>query len=467
MSEQDAKNSEGRIESGAEYLKRIGEEYVAYNEFLPGISDKAFQYQKEINARREIGVESFLADFAIAGEERRRNLVRWRMGDKLPEASDEQIAIIQSALPRFVVLNKEAVGGMSVEQVKRHKIDVVTEDIMTEVARRLPRTLDAYRYHQDYASDSLDVPGLGKVNVRLTQTANGIFSTINSLDAKNFWIWNCRKSGVTYLNRFNEISRPIEVTIKPKNIKLEIYDDGPGMEERDPARFQKLQDEAIVWLVDNVLNPLRKMPLPEKQIDLPSMEEPFPEGKVGPLFAFVEEEDIEKIEVLKHGIERAYPDERTAVKPGRRLIPLSYNRQDLPEEVHDGFIWCGIGEVIEGMKTKGLKIADRERDTWSIFSKEGLAEIKPLTATDIYVVDWQAWDDFREQAFKPGHDRLTDIEVGDMYKAVGKTFVPISEYKGGYKKPVVLIARDLEVNEIGKTFVPPQERDKTGNILMS
>ena len=107
------------------------------------------------------------------------------------------------------------------------------------------------------------------------------------------------------------------------------------------------------------------------------------------------------------------------------------------------------------MNTKDLRIADRERDTWSMFGKEGLAEIKPLTATDIYVVDWQAWNDFREKAFKPGHDRLTDSEVKDMYRAVGKTFVPITEYKGDYKHPVVLIGRDLEVNEIGFTFVPP------------
>ncbi|KKR10267.1 MAG: hypothetical protein UT39_C0021G0009 [Candidatus Woesebacteria bacterium GW2011_GWA1_39_21] len=34
-----------RIESGAEYLKRIGEEYASYRDFLPGLSDQAFQYQ--------------------------------------------------------------------------------------------------------------------------------------------------------------------------------------------------------------------------------------------------------------------------------------------------------------------------------------------------------------------------------------------------------------------------------------
>jgi len=189
------------------------------------------------------------------------------------------------------------------------------------------------------------------------------------------------------------------------------------------------------------------------------MEEPFPEGKVGPLFAFVKQEDIEKIEILKEvGVNSAYPDERIAVQPSWRLIPLGYNRGDLPEEVHDGFIWCGVGTVNADADLKKLRIADKQMNTWSIFSKEGLAEIKPLVATDIYVVDWQAWEDFRENAFKPGHDRLTDSEVVEMYKAMGKTFVPITEYKGDYKKPVVLIGRDLEVNEVGGTFIPPEKR---------
>ncbi|KKS95671.1 MAG: hypothetical protein UV71_C0004G0011 [Microgenomates group bacterium GW2011_GWC1_43_13] len=459
MSEKDNILPGGRIESGAEYLKRIGEEYTVYNQFLPGLSDQAFQYQKEINARREMGVESFLGDFAIAAEERRRNVVRWRVGDKLPEATEERTAIIRSALPRFVMFDKEAVGGMRVEQAKRHKIDVVVEDIMTEVARRLPKTLDAYRYHQDYANDVLQVPSVGKLDVRLTQTANGIFSTINSINGDDFKIWNCRESGVKYLDRYNEISRPQDVEIKPKGIKLEIYSDDSGIVSEEPGKFKKLQDEAIVWLVDNVLNPIRKIPLPEKQIDLPLMEEPFPEGKVGPLFAFVKQEDIEKIEILKEvGVNSAYPDERIAVQPSWRLIPLGYNRGDLPEEVHDGFIWCGVGTVNADADLKKLRIADKQMNTWSIFSKEGLAEIKPLVATDIYVVDWQAWEDFRENAFKPGHDRLTDSEVVEMYKAMGKTFVPITEYKGDYKKPVVLIGRDLEVNEVGGTFIPPEKR---------
>src|SRR3989344_5909240 len=102
----------GPFERGAEYLNRIGQEYLAYKQFLPGLSDKAFRYQRDLNAGRDTGVESFLADFAIAAEERRRNLVRWNIGEKLPEATEDKIAVIESMLPRFVEFNQEAVGGM-------------------------------------------------------------------------------------------------------------------------------------------------------------------------------------------------------------------------------------------------------------------------------------------------------------------------------------------------------------------
>lgn len=458
MSEDDKPGVGGPIETGADYLKRIGEEYVSYKQFLPGLSDAAFRYQKELGLHRD-GVEGFMADFAIAAEERRRNLVRWRTSEKLPNAPEEKVDLIRAALPRFVMFNKEAVGGMRVERAEHHKVDVVVEDVMTEIARRLPRTLDAYRYHQGYAGDSLEVPGIGKIDVKLMQTANGIFSTISEIKADKFRVWNCRDSGVKYLDRFNEISRPTDVEIPSENVKLEVYSDGSGDEQRNPTKFKETEDKAIVWLVDNVLNPIRKTAVPEKQIDLPPMEEPFPEDKIGPLFAFVEMEDLERIEILKDNLSRAYPDERAGVHPSLRLIPLTYDRQDLPETVHDGFVWCGVGKIDESTDMGKLEIAKNERRSWGIGgTNEGVAEIKPLVATDVYVVDWQAWDDFREKTFTPEHDRLTDGEVAEMYRSVGRTFIPITEYKGDYKKAVVLIGRDLEVNEVGKIYYPPEEK---------
>ncbi len=506
-------DSSRRVISGEEYLQRLGEEFSAFRQFLPGISDEAFEYQKQLASKGDRGVEGFMADFAISEEERRRDNERWKYGAGLPAATPDKEAQIRATLPRFAIPGREAIGGMSIEKTKSFRVDVVVEDIMTEVARRLPRRLDAYRFHQDYADDELEIPGIGKIKVNMHQSGDGIFTSISTLESPTFRIWNCRPSGVKYLNRNNDLSRPSEIKIKPKRLEIELYEDDSGIfvglegkrftngrwrtrfghgydsdsqrdelyrtwsgpnqmagpdrgyqsnngweEDQTEHSWKEIEDQAIIWLVDNVLNPIRKTPLPEKQVNLPPREEPFPEDKVGPLFAFVEMRELERIVRIRDNPNRAYPDERAAVSPNPRLLPLYVDKQDLPEEVHDGYIWCGVGEISADMDISNIKIAKHERNTDSLLGRnEGLVEVKPLIAEDIYVIDWQEWDDYRKRTFKPGHDTLTDEEVAEMYRAVGKTFIPITKYKGGYKHPVVLIGRNLELDEIGEIIFPPEE----------
>jgi post-segregation antitoxin (ccd killing protein) len=100
MSEGESNTSDKEILSGREYLERLGQEYASYKEFLPGLSDEAFKYQQQVNSRRGMGVESFLADFALAAEERRRNVLRWQMGEKLPSATSEKLNAVQATLPQ-------------------------------------------------------------------------------------------------------------------------------------------------------------------------------------------------------------------------------------------------------------------------------------------------------------------------------------------------------------------------------
>lgn len=439
--------------SGKKYLEDLAQEYNAYRTMLATLSERAFEYQKKIHSNVDNGVAGFLADFALGFEERRRNLVRWKTGTKLPTAPQEEIDKILRILPRFVIFNSEAVGGMKIEPARSQKIDIPVEQIMYEISKRLSKKMDVYRYHQDYATETIYINGIGNIEVTLWQHSDGVFTTISSVRGKDFYIWNCRDSGVVYLDRYNEISRPSAIEIQPLNLKFSAYSDGSGDEERSPAKFKRDQDAAIVWLVDNILNPLLKAPTPKKQIDVPEMEVPFPDHLFEHLYAFAPESDIEKIAILQQkGVDAAYPDERTAIHPSYRLIPLGHNTKGLPKEVHDGFIWCGIGKIEEIAQSKKHQIAKRDRDNWSLFSKEGIVEVKPLTATDIYVIDWFAWEDFRAKAFTDGKDRLNDKEVDDMYRSVGATLVPITEYNGTYKNPIVMIARKLEVAEIGKMF---------------
>lgn len=502
-----------RPESGKDYLRRLGEQYELAQRTLPRLSDDEFNKIRQESARKESGIESFLMDFAIGAETRRRNLERWASGRAITPASAEHAAAIISALPAYTLANPEAMGAMRVEHARKFRIDIVVEDILSEIASRLPRRIDAYRYHQDYVHETLDVPGLGEVKVTLHETGDGIFRTIGTVEGEQFRIWNCRASGVKYMDRYNDISRPQEVKIKPAGIDMDLYDDdgiyvgykgkrftnvrwrtavGRGYDsdkyrddlhrtcsgsndmatpdegyvsnqgwrdDKTVHNWKEIEEEAIVWLAENVLNPLIEAPKPEAQATELPEEEPFPEGKVGPLYAFVDEEVLIKIALIKDNPGKAYPDERKAARPGKRLLSLGMPRGDAPEIVYDGFVWCGVGKINERTNLSEVKhIGPEYRWDDRPFHSQGIAIIKPKTATDVYIIDWQEWDNYRERTFTPTHVRLTDAEYAEMHQVMARTIVPIAKYKGNYKKPIVLIGRDVELDEVEAVYLPPEER---------
>lgn len=500
-------------ESGKDYLRRLGEQYELVQRTLPRLPEDEFNRIRQESARKEIGIESFLMDFAIGAETRRRNLERWATGRTITPASAEHAAAIISALPAYALANPEAMGAMRVEQARKFRIDIVVEDILSEIAARLPRRIDAYRYHQDYTHDTLQIPGLGEVKVTMHETGDGIFRTISTVESEEFRIWNCRASGIQYMERWNDNSRPQEIQIKPLQFDADLYDDsgifvgwkgkkftnlrwrtavgrgydsdkyrddlhrtcsGPNdmatpdegyvsnegwRDDKTVLSWREMEDKAIIWLVENVLNPLKAAPKPESQATSLPEEEPFPEGKVGPLYTFVDEEILRKIALIKNNPGKAYPDERKAVRPGTRLLSLGMPRGDAPEIVYDGFVWCGVGTINEqtdlsGVKDIGLEYRWDDRP----FHSQGIAVTKPKTATDVYVIDWQEWDNYRERIFTPTHDRLTDAEYAEMHQVVARTIVPIAKYQGDYKKPIVLIGRDVELDEVEAVYLPPEER---------
>lgn len=511
------------ISPGEEYLNQLGEEYRFYKDsILPNLSDEDLEYQKEITSKKPTGVSSFLAEFALASEEDRRNLERWAEGKELPEVEEKKIMAINDTLPAFVSVNPEALGAMSLTREKKYKIDLVVEDILVEVSKRLPRSIDAYHYTQGYAKDVIEVEGLGEIQVRLHETGNGIFRTINRIDSKDFSIWNCRASGVSYRDKYNEISRPTEIEIMPLRTEINLYDDDSGIyvgkdgkrftnsvrvmrsqregfsdnkgdnmyrtfsgpnpsapfegysnenwkEDETTYSWSKLQDESIVWLVNNVLTPLKEAPVPESQATTLPEEEPFPEDKVGPLYTFVSMKDMRRISRIGNNPKKAFPEERKGVRPERRLLSLDIPLgEDVPNVAHDGFVWCGVGKVNQETDIDKLSIAFNSRRTDTFLSNnEGVAVIKPKSARDIYIVDWRKWEEYRENTFSPTHTRLTAQEYHEMYQSVGKTLIPITEYDGSYEKPVVLIGRSLELDEIESQVYPPEEKSNFGGVDVS
>lgn len=77
-------------------------------------------------------------------------------------------------------------------------------------------------------------------------------------------------------------------------------------------------------------------------------------------------------------------------------------------------------------------------------------EINLENMDDIYVVDLTDADDFKKSVMTVdvSNNHLEGQDLWDYWNIVLSTVIPISEYKGNYKKPKVLVARELVVDEL-------------------
>ena len=194
-------------------------------------------------AARDISVAGFLADFAKDRADRADAIMRWELGQRLPDIAPGMSELVQSRLPRFVSVNPEAAGGLAVDRARRFKIDLTVEDIINEAIVRLPRRMDAYRYRHGEAADAIDVPGLGEVKVEMSQHAD-VFTSVRAIEGDGWRVWNCRPSGIRYLDRYNDISRPSEISTDGGKQLIKLYDDNSGIYVRKEGRFSRAGREA-------------------------------------------------------------------------------------------------------------------------------------------------------------------------------------------------------------------------------
>ncbi|MFA5197818.1 MAG: hypothetical protein WC437_05370 [Patescibacteria group bacterium] len=225
----------------------------------------------------------------------------------------------------------------------------------------------------------------------------------------------------------------------------------PEGDEPKLFRIAEVMAEFKQYLEEVVLKMVVAHPIPTEKVDTFASPEsiPFPES-VGSLFCFGEYRDAERI---KHGKENPeeldLSDRYGLTGSGYRLMSLeTSNDGTVPEIAYDGFLWCGIGEVTAEMAIDSLEVpghywwSDRERF---------VIRLKPSRANGIYIADHAQYDKRRKElgdAMENGRDRFTDAEVADFTRARARTIIPISEYKGGYEQPVVLINRELSFDEV-------------------
>ena len=145
------------------------------------------------------------------------------------------------------------------------------------------------------------------------------------------------------------------------------------------------------------------------------------------------------------------PEDRHAhIEQRRKLISGISSTDGIPEEYLESYIWCDSDP--------------RPLDGTVCFTKEYVMRIRPKYANQIFVVDDAERDQILDKYHEgePDLDELSPEEVirlilersvpneaireADLLRA--KTMVPIADYKGGYKSPIILIRRELDFDEI-------------------
>lgn len=462
-----------------------------YEKDLSELDDSQLEEEKLRNIREEMGVGSFLKDMLLSKEEDTRDRKRWEEGTKLPKVSFGRLKQIYSPnYPKHVIIGEDALGGINLGHSRRYEpLDEVCDNISLEMSKRLPRRIDAYRFRQDYANDEIEIDGIGKIKVQLHQTGDGIFTSINTIESDSFRIWNCRGSGRQYLNRFNDTGLPNEIKIRPKNIEVHLYEDGPG---NPPSERER--KKIASWLQKNILEKIVATPEYENQAKEVPEAVQYP-CSMGALYTWLLGKKAEKLEITVGDSSKVYPHEKAALSPGWRLASLGIGG-DFPEEAHNSFIWCGIGEAKPNSDSQEYMIPGHHMDSNFNSYHNKLVQINPKNGEDVFVVDYQAWDEYRDSVFKEnlsemsreivkkkqlgefvdrmynlicdkpedsiifGEDRteqatemgwklrLNDEQANEIHRVLAKTLVPVTEYKGNYQKPVVLISRALSFDEV-------------------
>jgi hypothetical protein len=391
----------------------------------------------------------------------------------------------QPHLTQHVYIPPDAFRHIAVRSALTYpQIDTVVDLICSAVAKRLPRRLDAYHFVDDKAHDSLTVPGLGDLAIEIARTG-GVFHFIREVRGSEFSIRNCRDAGRIFGDEWIDGSCPSTITVAPLDLTVNLYNDDSGVfvvkgdvtyasdrsdstcddctiafdyesknptllkikkqfgwgipdADRDTVRdilqvagvpetvhFPSESIKLVDWLRDAVLLPVATTPRVLNQITEKPLLPPFP-AAVGALHTWLREEDAERLVRSNGEVERLRTDERYAAEPSLRLIPLGV-RGDFPSEAHEGFVWCGFGAIDADAEVGDFAREVLLRGTGS--RKAVLGEVHPKNGDRIWVVD------------------LEPLERHGWF-AVARSMIPVGEYRGNYKQPLALVARNLEVDEV-------------------
>lgn len=216
------------------------------------------------------------------------------------------------------------------------------------------------------------------------------------------------------------------------------------------------------YLKQEVLEKLiLSQPIPAKKIDIfaPPPSIPFPQLTMpGRLFTFGDWRDVQRIKQGKADPAHLPLSDYYGMQGnGWRLVSWEApNDGTVPKIAYDGFLWCGFAPNLIDVSIDSLEIPRHfksQRDTC-------LIGVNPNRANDIYIADMSGMDEYRERIFRenPKLERLTEEQYHELLRIPGRTIIPITEYRGGFKQPVALINRELELDEVEIIYDPEADR---------
>jgi hypothetical protein len=453
------------------------------------------------NRNHGLDISSFFADFAFEREQDKLDRMRWTTpADKSPPSSTLMDLVFDPYFPKHVYIHPDAIKDINIKVVpSKSALDTLCEEIFDAVAARLPRRLNAYFLNQEKAEDTLYVPGIGELTVKISSNAN-TFISIREIRSDSFCLHNGRCSGRQYLGNYNDVSRIGSIEIHPLRLEVTFYDDhSPRVARYKGITYQGHGDdlsfsqddlnlssdpevmaaiagkdtwdlrfgefgrtipetlnrpssikwghslgEITEWLEKNVK--MQLLALPECASQATTLEKKPYLDQYPSLYTWVLSSDLTAMVLSNYDASRLRPHERLIIKPKYRFLPYGEG-ENIPKLAHNSFIWCGIGEPIPHSDPTSYNIRGQRLDSSHGDYRNQLVRIRPNSADGIYIVDYGPYETMRASLFQHT-DRLSTAQYHQTLTALVDTLVPIHQYQGGYQMPVVLSNRGFEMSEI-------------------
>jgi hypothetical protein len=237
-----------------------------------------------------------------------------------------------------------------------------------------------------------------------------------------------------------------------------LVEKGSGLRRH---KTNDVYNDATAWLIENVLRVIEAQPLVQpdySRFDVADI--PLP-SNLPPIYTFAKYEGAFRIRQGQTDRTELNECDRYALAPSARWVTLgSYDKENpITDAAYDGHVWCGFGEVTPDSTINEMNIPGH-----TPWDEEFIYRVTLNRANDVYVGDQGAFEqrgnELFESAKATGRERLTDAELNEMYVARGRMFVPITEYDGSFKQPVVLVGRELGFDEVELVSTPKKGWEK-------